>query len=99
MQKLLEMFDQYIEEKIRTEIELVNHWHEEAKLEDLRLTVVQLVESVQTLRSEHEETEILDTYDIESLISDNTMDDDDIERKIEEAIDSALENLTISVER
>jgi len=103
MQKLIDMIDTYLDDKIANQIsisqEKLDEQADPAIVEDLRLTVVQLVQTVQTLRDEYEENEQLDQYDVESLINDNTLDDDDIDRKIEEAIDSALESLTISVER
>lgn len=132
MQKLIDMIDTYLDDKIANQISISQEkilyreqvLNEQAATfdkrvlaleekalqwpsvppsasldEDLRLTVVQLVQTVQNLRDEYEENEQLDQYDVESLINDNTLDDDDIDRKIEEAIDSALESLTISVER
>ncbi len=105
MQKLIDMIDIFLNEKIANQISLsqentsTTNQADPAIVEDLRLTVVQLVQTVQTLRDEYEENEQLDQYDVESLINDNTLDDDDIDRKIEQAIDSALESLTISVER
>jgi len=105
MQKLIDMIDTYLDDKIANQISIsqentsTTNQADPAIVEDLRLTVVQLVQTVQNLRDEYEENEQLDQYDVESLINDNTLDDDDIDRKIEEAIDSALESLTISVER
>ena len=114
MQKLMEIIDTYLDDKILAKImeytqtrekylaETAEQKRAESELgaqiegEGLEGRINFLEGLVTQLRKDHEDLEIMEEYEVESIISNTTLTESDIEEKIIEVVDEVISELTIS---